>query len=136
MSREITVKEIMRDIVSVDAGTTVKDAARIMSEKEIGSLVVKKNGAPFGIVTKHILVERIVAEGADPSKIRVEEIMVAPLIKIDAGETLIDLARRMTEKQRKRLVVTDKEKIVGIVSLTDLVEVVASLQQLAKLDAQ
>lgn len=133
MSDEITVRQIMRTIVSIDSKAKAKDAARLMVEKGIGSLIANRDGLPFGIVTERDLMEKIVAKGLDASKVMVGEIMVAPLATIDASANLIDAARRMVEKQVKRLVVTDHERIIGIVSQTDLVHSLTDFQKLAKL---
>ena len=111
----------------------MKDAAGLMVEKRIGSLVANRDGLPFGIVTEHDLMEKIAAEGVDPSKTTVSEVMTAPLTTIDASASIIDAARRMVEKQVKRLVVTDQDKIVGIVSQTDLVQNLTDFQKLAKM---
>jgi len=133
LSDEITVRQIMRTIVSIDSKAKAKDAARLMVEKGIGSLIANRDGLPFGIVTERDLMEKIVAKGVDASKVTVGEIMVAPLATIDASANLIDAARRMVEKQVKRLVVTDHERIIGIVSQTDLVHSLTDFQKLAKL---
>lgn len=123
----------MRTIVSMDSKVKARDAAKLMVEKGIGSLIANRDGLPFGIVTERDLVEKIVAEARDPSKVTVADIMTAPLVTIDASGTLIDAARRMIEKQVKRLVVTEHEKIIGIVSQTDLVQSMTDFQKLAKM---
>jgi len=123
----------MRTIVSVDSKSKVKDAARMMVEKGIGSLIANRDGLPFGIVTERDLMEKIVAQGADPAKITVNEIMTAPLTTIDATASIVDAARRMVEKRVKRLVVTDREKIIGIVSQTDLLQSIIDFKKLAKM---
>ncbi len=123
----------MRTIVSVDTKTKAKDAARMMAEKNIGSLVVNRDGLPFGIVTERDLMEKIVAQAGDPMKISVGELMTAPLATIEASAPLMDAARKMTEKRVKRLVVTENEKIIGIVSQTDLVHSMIDFQKLAKM---
>lgn len=133
MSSEITVKQIMRTIISIDSKAKAKDAARLMMEKGIGSLVANREGLPFGLVTERDMVEKMVAQGADPSKVTVAEIMTVPLATIDASASLIDAARRMIEKQMKRLVVTEHEKIIGIVSQTDLVQHMTDFEKLAKM---
>jgi len=129
----IAVRQIMRTIVSIDSKVKAQDAARMMVTKGIGSVVANRDGLPFGIITERDLVEKIVAKGLDPSKIMVADIMTAPLATIDASSNLIDAARRMVEKRVKRLVVTEQEKIVGIISQTDLVQSMTDLQKLAKL---
>ena len=123
----------MRTIVSIDSKAKVRDAARLMVEKGIGSLIANRDGLPFGIVTERDLMEKIAAEGVDPTKMTVSEVMTAPLTTVDAGSSIVDAARRMVEKRVKRLVVTDQEKIVGIVTQTDLVSHMTDFQKLAKL---
>ncbi len=122
----------MRTIVSIDSKAKAKEAARMMMQKGIGSLVANRDGLPFGIVTERDLME-IVAQSTDPAKISVEDIMTAPLTTIDASAPLIDAARKMVEKQLKRLVVTEHDKIIGIVSQTDLVQSMTDFQKLAKM---
>ena len=134
MSSEIlVVRQIMRTIVSIDSKAKAKDAAKLMVDRRIGSLIANRDGLPFGIVTERDLVKKIVAQASDPSKVTVEEIMTAPLATIDAAASLIDAARKMVEKQVKRLVVTEHDKIIGIVSQTDLVQSLTDFQKLAKL---
>ncbi|HUK28794.1 MAG TPA: CBS domain-containing protein [Candidatus Acidoferrales bacterium] len=133
MSSEITVRQIMRTIISIDSRAKAREAARLMVDKGIGSLVANRDGLPFGMVTERDMVEKIVATGTDPSKTTVGEIMIAPLVTIDAGAPLIDAARRMVEKQVKRLVVTEHDRIIGIVSQTDLIQSMNDFQKLAKM---
>ena len=133
MTSELTVRQIMRTIISIDSKAKARDAARLMVEKRIGSLIANRDGLPFGIVTERDLVDKIVAGAADPSKVTVAEMMTAPLVTIDASSPLIDAARRMVEKQVKRLVVTEHDKIIGIVSQTDLVQSMTDFQKLAKM---
>jgi CBS domain-containing protein len=123
----------MRTIVSIDSKAKAKDAAKLMVERRIGSLIANRDGLPFGIVTERDLVQKIVAQASDPSKVTVGEIMTAPLATIDAAASLIDAARKMVEKQLKRLVVTEHDKIIGIVSQTDLVQSLTDFQKLAKM---
>jgi CBS domain-containing protein len=123
----------MRTIISIDAKAKAKEAARLMVERHIGSLIANRDGLPFGIVTERDMLEKIVAQSADPSKLTVQEIMTAPLTTIDASASLIDAARKMVEKQLKRLVVTEHDKIIGIVSQTDLVQSMTDFQKLAKM---
>jgi len=133
LASEITVRQIMRTIVSIDSKAKVREAARLMVEKGIGSLVANRDGLPFGIVTERDLMEKIAAEGVDPNKMTVSEVMTAPLTTVDVNSSIFDAARRMVEKRVKRLVVTDQEKIVGIVTQTDLVSHMTDFQKLAKL---
>jgi CBS domain-containing protein len=123
----------MRMIVSIDSKAKAREAAKLMVEKRIGSLIANRDGLPFGIVTERDLVDKIVAGASDPSKVTVGEMMTAPLVTIDASAPLIDAARRMVEKRVKRLIVTEHDKIIGIVSQTDLVQSMTDFQKLAKM---
>jgi len=133
LTSEITVRQIMRTIVSIDSKAKAREAAKLMVEKRIGSLIANRDGLPFGIVTERDLVDKIVAGVSDPSKVTVAEMMTAPLVTIDASAPLIDAARRMVEKRVKRLIVTEHDKIIGIVSQTDLVQSMTDFQKLAKM---
>lgn len=133
MDSEIPVRQITRTIVSIDSKSKVKDAARMMVDRGVGSLIANRDGLPFGILTERDLTEKIVARSADPSKVTVAEIMTAPLTTIDASANIIDAARRMVEKRIKRLVVTDQDKIIGIVSQTDIVQSMTDFKKLAKM---
>jgi CBS domain-containing protein len=123
----------MRTIISVDLKTKAKDAARLMAEKHIGSLIANRDGLPFGIITERDFMEKIVGKGADASKVTVGEIMTAPLATIDASASLVDASRKMVEKRVKRLVVTDHDNIIGIISQTDVIRHLADFQTLAKM---
>jgi signal-transduction protein with cAMP-binding, CBS, and nucleotidyltransferase domain len=133
MSSDTTVRQIMRTIISVDLKTKAKDAARLMAEKHIGSLIANRDGLPFGIITERDFMEKIVGKGADASKVTVGEIMTAPLATIDASASLVDASRKMVEKRVKRLVVTDHDNIIGIISQTDVIRHLADFQTLAKM---
>jgi signal-transduction protein with cAMP-binding, CBS, and nucleotidyltransferase domain len=122
----------MRTIISIDSKAKATDAARLMVDRRVGSLIANRDGLPFGIVTERDMV-KIVAGARDPAKVTVADVMTAPLITIDSSAPLHDAARRMVEKQVKRLVVTEHEKIVGIVSQTDLVQSMNDFQKLAKM---
>jgi len=133
MSSETTVRDIMRTIISIDSNAKVRDAARMMVDRNVGSVVVNRGGSPFGIVTERDLVRKIVAQGSDPSKLSVADVMTAPLTIIDASASLIDAARKMGEKRIKRLIVTEHDKIIGIVTQTDLVQHTTDFGKLAKM---
>ena len=122
----------MRTIVSIDSKAKAKEAARLMVDRRIGSLIANRDGLPFGIVTERDMV-KILSGGMDPAKVTVADVMTAPLVTIESTAPLSDAARRMAEKQVKRLVVTEHDKIVGIVSQTDLVHHMSDFQKLAKL---
>ena len=120
------VKEIMhRDIISVDAEASVREAVNRMIEHDVGSVVVTREGKPVGILTERDVLKKIVAtswEPPDPAIIRVEDIMTSPLITIDAEATLGQATMLMTKHKIRRLLVTENGEIVGIFTDKDLLK--------------
>ena len=115
------VKEIMTQrVATLTDDKNMGDAAKMMGEKHIGSLVVVVDGKPKGIVTERDLLSGILAIGRDPAKTRVGEAMSWPLTSISPDETIKEAARTMM-KGRGRLTVFEKEKLIGIVSASDLI---------------
>ncbi len=121
MSLPVLVREIMTPtIISVDAEATVKEAAEVMIQKGIGSVVVVEQGKPVGIVTERDLLKRVVAKALDPSKTKVKEVMSSPLITIKPDTYIIDASKLMNEKGIRRLIVMEGDKAVGIITEKDL----------------
>jgi CBS domain-containing protein len=115
------VEDIMSSpVITVDGETTVRDAALLMREKGIGSVVVVERGRPPGIVTERDLLERVVAPCRDPCEVRVKEVMSSPLITIESDESILEAMRRMRERGIRRLIVMEGGEMVGVVSSRDI----------------
>ncbi len=110
---------VRRNGVTIEAHETVHRAASLMEEAGVGSLVVSDNGAIVGIVTDRDLVRRAMARDLDPSA-RVDGVMSTPVISIDANEHLHAAHAMFAEHPVKRLVVTDGDEFVGVLSVDDL----------------
>jgi len=120
--RRIKVSEIMRrDIVSVLTDTSIKDAAEVMIEKNVGSLAVKRDGVVVGIVTKADFV-KIVSSGKKLENI--EDLMSTPPIKVPSDTSLVKAISVMQEHDVKHLFVEDSKNIAGI-SLTGIVGIIS-----------
>lgn len=106
-----------------------------MLEKGIGSIVVTENGSPVGIVTKSDLLERVIVDCKDPRECKIGEIMSSPLISIGKNTPILDAMRELRQRKVRRLLVSDGEKIVGIVSEYDMINAVtiSSLTQFSTL---
>lgn len=119
----VRVKAAMtRKMISLDKDLSVKSAIRLMVKKNIGSLVVTtdlgKN--PVGIVTERDILKSIAYRRIRPETTKIEEIMNAPIISIEADETLGDAAQLMIKKNIRRLMVSENNKYVGIITQRDL----------------
>lgn len=116
------ISDIMtRNVVTIETGKTVQEAVEIMNKKEIGCIVVTKDGSPIGIVTERDVLNKIVVEGRDPEKTKIEEIMSSPLITGSPDMTLEDAAKLLVLRRVKKLPIVEKGKLVGIVTLFDIV---------------
>lgn len=109
------VKDVMKKIIVVD-DMKLKQAARIMSDKKVGSLVVMDGEKIEGILT-----ERDVLKNVDRLDARVSKIMSRKVITISQEESLDNAARLMRDNDIKRLPVMKGEDVVGIVTVTDII---------------
>ncbi|MCG3114472.1 MAG: CBS domain-containing protein [Candidatus Manganitrophus sp.] len=110
-----------RDLQEISPKTTVRDAARQMRDKRIGSLLVSEGMERIGIVSETDFVRKALADGLNPDTTPVERIMSQPVIGIDIDKTAKEANDLMATKGVRHLAVTDKGKIVGIISVRDLV---------------
>lgn len=109
------VSEIMKKIIVTDKNATVKEIAKIMSSKNVGSVSIVEGGEVIGIIT-----ERDVLRNMNRQSDKAEKIMSKNVKTIEA-DSEIEIAREiMVENKIKRLPVLDGEKIVGIVTITSI----------------
>ena len=104
---------------------TVLEATQTMAEKRIGSLLVLEAGDMVGIVTETDVVRKVIAAGLPARSTSVWGVMNAPLIQIDINDTAREASRLMAEKRIRHLAVTEDNKVVGLLSVRDLVKVVS-----------
>lgn len=113
--------------VKVDRDTDVRKAAEIMRDRDIGSLFITRGSEIIGILTDTDMVRRSVAVGADPSKTTVEQVMSAPIVTIEENRTLLDANDLMARKHLRHLGVTKDGKLVGLISVRDLIVFLTNL---------
>lgn len=118
-----------RSVVVIPPATTVGEAARIMREHHVGSLVVTDGiggKRPLGIITDRDFVVEVLSAGVDYRTVSVGEIMAPKLIRATEGESALEALHRMRAHGIRRLPVVDSAgDLVGIVTLDDLLEIVA-----------
>jgi CBS domain-containing protein len=115
-----------RYVFYIDGDKSIADAIRIMREERLSSLVV--NGRtpddPWGIITRKDVVNKIVAPDKDPNKVKISEVMSKPLITISPDLALMDCAKLLRDKGIRRVAVYDGKEIVGLLSNTDIFNVI------------
>jgi signal-transduction protein with cAMP-binding, CBS, and nucleotidyltransferase domain len=117
------VKDVMiSDLAALDASTSIRDAAKLMDEKNIGCIIVTKNQSPIGILTERDFVKRIAAK-EKPLTASLEEVMSSPLVAINPDETVWEAAQIMKVNNIHKLPVRKDNQIIGIVTTTDLIKI-------------
>ena len=133
----LRIEDVMvSDVITVEAGATVRQAVDLMNEHEIGCLiVVDEEEKPVGILTERDLLKRVLAKRKDPVRAKVKDVMSKPLITGTPHMDLEAAARLVFKKKIKKLPVVENGRLVGLVTLTDMVrfqpEIIRLLKKLA-----
>lgn len=115
------VAQVMRkDLKKIAHDASIRDAAKRMRDERVGSLFVEKGESLVGILTETDVVRRAVAEGADLGKATVQSIMTTPIVTIESIRTVQDAHDMMGDLGVRHLGVTEGGKLVGLVSVRDL----------------
>ena len=114
-----------KPVITIKMGSTVRASAEIMSKKNVGSIIVTKKSKPIGIVTERDILRRVVAKGLDGSRILIEEIMSKPLVTISKDIPIIEAIRVLQKKKIRRILILDKNRLVGVVTQRDLLRALA-----------
>ncbi|MGB7291599.1 MAG: CBS domain-containing protein [Thermodesulfobacteriota bacterium] len=130
----MVAKDIMKtNVVTVPPSTPVTEAATLMREENIGSLVVVSVDKKIvGIITDRDIVVSVVANGKSPAEIVVGDVMTSELITVQEDESIFDILRVLGKNSIRRVPVLRRGRLVGIVSVDDLIVlVVTELSNLA-----
>lgn len=115
------VRDIMtKDVPQIDASASVLDAVKVMNDKRKSGVVVFENEKPVGMFTERSILRRFVPEDKKPSTVEIRDVM-APLLKINADAPVKDAASLLLENAFTRAGVFDGDKLVGWLTLTDIV---------------
>jgi CBS domain-containing protein len=132
MSQKLRVIMVGK-VVTVEPSVSVKKAAELMNLHEIGCLVVVNCEKPVGILTERDMLKRVVCESREPEKTRVIDIMSKPLVSASPNMRAGDAAKLMFERNIKKLPVVENGRLVGLVTLTDLLRSEGVIEFLNKL---
>jgi CBS domain-containing protein len=115
------IKDLMaKDVKSLEAYASVYQAVKLMNENKIGCLVVLRNGEAVGILTERDLLERVLEKCKNPKDTYVFEVMTSHIITGNPEMEIPEAARVMFENKVKKLPLVEGNKLVGIVTLTDI----------------
>lgn len=128
MTSKILVKDLMStDIQRFENYTTVDVIVKAMSYNDKNYVMVEQSGIPTGIITARDIIVRMLTQGLDPTTKIAREIYTNPLVVIEQSETVEEAAKLMQEWKIKHLPVTNKGKLVGMITYLDIAFNVPSL---------
>jgi CBS domain-containing protein len=118
-----------RDVWSVAPDTMVYEALALMAEKRIGAVVVMKEARLVGILSERDYARQVVLKGKTSRETPVHEIMTSRVVYVRPQQSVEDCMALMTDKRVRHLPVIEQEKLIGIVSIGDVVKAVISEKQ-------
>ncbi len=122
---ETLVKDIMnKSLISADSTTTVFQIANLMAKGGIGAIIVKKDNIPAGIITDRDFAIKIATQKL-PLDTVIDKVASYPLATINLDESILVAANMMSSKKFRKLAVVENEKVIGIITSTDLVNQLA-----------
>ena len=121
MALDLPAGKIARPIITIEEEATVVEASKRMAKSNRGSIVVTKKGLTVGFLTERDILRRVVAKSISPRSAKVKEVMTKAPITIDKGKPLREAIDLMNRKGVRRMLVTDRGKIVGVFTVRDIV---------------
>jgi len=120
--QKICVRDIMTNqVISVDISASIIDASKMMEDAKVGCIIVMEDSVPVGIITDRDIAIKV-ASHAYPLDTPIRRIMSSPLIHIEPGDSIWEISNLLHTNNIRKLPVIDEEKLVGIVTSTDLVK--------------
>ena len=128
MAGIVLVRDIMsKDVKVVRPDSSVKEVVATMNKFDIGSILVVQGKRSVGIITERDILRRIVQPCLAPETLTARQVMTSPLLTIRETASIDEAAKLMAKEKVKKLPVMDKKKLVGIVTLTDIVTKVPTM---------
>ncbi|HWW19400.1 MAG TPA: CBS domain-containing protein [Steroidobacteraceae bacterium] len=118
-----------RVIYSVPPDAPVLEAIKEMAEHSVGALLVMQNERLMGVVSERDYARKVILKGRSSNETRVSQIMSTPVLTVGPNQSVNDCMRIMTENRVRHLPVVDGERVIGVLSIGDLVRAVVEEQQ-------
>jgi len=119
---------VIRDVLGLEASATCREAADLMAKRHIGAVAVKQNGRIVGLITERDLVTRILSRGLDCQTPILEAMRRdVPVVGLDLNE--VECASLMKDHATRHLLVTDRNEVVGLISMRDVMQMMLADKQ-------
>ena len=120
---------ISKNLIYINSDSNTIKAAILMRENNISCLVVKEKGEFVGIVTEKDIINKVVAEEFYPGDVKISDIMSKDLVSISANGRIEDAVKLMRKKGVRRLIVLEDDIVIGVITETDIVGIVGSIEK-------
>ena len=121
------VRDIMqKNVITIQDDKSALDAAKLITEKDISFLVILKDDKPIGVITERDFVRKIAAEDKNASQIPLSKIMSYKFRWVEPSTDIEDAVQKMLNHNIRRLIVLENEKLIGVVTQTDLADFLRS----------
>lgn len=122
----LKVKDVMvTNLITMDAGSNARKAAELMNQHDIGCIIVIDSDKPVGIITERDMLKRVLLQVRDSRRTHASHIMSKPLITTSPETDLRDAVSLMNERRIKKLPVLEDDRLIGLLSITDIVRSLA-----------
>jgi len=133
----VLVRDIMsKDVKAVRPDSSVKEVVAKMNKFNIGSIVVVQGDKPVGVISERDILKRVVEPCLSPEVLTARHVMTSPVVTINETVSLEEAAKLMAKRKVRKIPVMNKQKLVGIVTFTDIVNKVLTtlsiLEEFAK----
>jgi CBS domain-containing protein len=125
----LLLKHKGRVVHSIAPEAPVLDAIRLMAQHGVGALLVMQGGKLLGVVSERDYARKVILKGKSSNDTAVSHIMSAPVLTVNAQQSVHECMRIMTEHRIRHLPVVDGEHVIGVLSIGDLVRAVVEEQQ-------
>ena len=131
---EVLVRDVMSSpVVESKEDETAEELAQKMIKYKVRAIIITgKDGSPLGIVTKTDLVEKVIAKNLRPDQVKAKDIMSTPLQTIDPEAKIEDALRKMRKLRISRLAVVYKDRLSGLISVKDILQVTPEILAIVK----
>lgn len=118
------------EVFSIAPDAKVIEALRLMAQKDVGALIVMERGHIVGIISERDYARKVILQGRSSEDVPVRDIMTAEVVKVEPGASVEECMALVTQRRIRHLPVCEGERLIGVVSIGDLVkEVIADQEQ-------
>jgi CBS domain-containing protein len=128
MAATLLVRDVMtKDVKVIGPDSSVHQVVAAMNKYNIGSIIVVKDDKPDGVISERDILRRVVEPCLSPETITAKQVMTSPVITVSESASIGEVVKLMAEKRVRKIPVMKKDKLVGIITYTDILSKVLSM---------